>query len=65
MLKTVFIECHMELRMISLIHSFISATNKQLICFKILKFTLKYMTNAPACFGLTKPSTGSLKSVLR
>jgi len=47
------------------IHSFISPTNAQPICFKILKFTLKYTINAPSCFGLTKPSSGSLQSVLR
>jgi hypothetical protein len=47
------------------IQSFISLTNAQLICFKILKFTLKYTINAPTCFGLTKPSSGSLQSVLR
>jgi hypothetical protein len=33
------------------IHSFITPTNAQLICFKRLKFTLKYITNAPTCFG--------------
>jgi len=44
---------------------FISLTNAQLICFKILKFTLKYTTKAFTCFGLTKPSSGSLQSVLR
>jgi len=47
------------------IQSFISPTNAQLICFKILKFTLKYTVNASTCFGLTKPSSGSLQSVLR
>jgi hypothetical protein len=47
------------------IQSFINPTNAQLICYKILKFTLKYTTNAPTCFGLTKPSSGSLQSVLR
>ena len=47
------------------IQSFISPTNAQPICFKILKFTLKYTINAPTCFGLTKPSSGSLHSVLR
>ena len=50
---------------IKVIHSFISPTNAQLICFKILKFTLKYTINAPTCFGLTKPSSGSLQFVLR
>ena len=30
---------------------FISLTNAQLICFKILKFALKYTINAPTCFG--------------
>ena len=44
---------------------FISPTNAQPICFKILKFILKYTINAPTCFGLTKPSSGSLQSVLR
>jgi len=47
------------------IQSFISPTDAQPICFKILKFTLKYTINAPTCFGLTKPSSGSLQSVLR
>jgi len=47
------------------IRSFINPTNAQLICFKILKFALKYITIAPTCFGLTKPSLGSLQSVLR
>ena len=47
------------------IQSFISPTNAQLICFKILKFPLKYTINASTCFGLTKPSSGSLQSVLR
>ena len=47
------------------IQSFISPTNAQPICFKILKFTLKYTINDPTCFGLTKPSSGSLQSVLR
>jgi hypothetical protein len=42
------------------IQSFISSTNAQLIYFKILKFT----TIAPTCFGLTKPSSGSLQFVL-
>jgi len=45
--------------------SFISPTNAQLNCFKILKFTLKFTINAPSCFGLAKPSSGSLQSVLR
>jgi len=31
----------------------------------MLKFTLKIAINAPTCFGLTKPSSGSLQSVLR
>ena len=44
--------------------SFISPTNAQLNCFKILKFTLKFTINAPTCFGLIKPSSGSLQSVL-
>jgi len=48
-----------------LILSFISPTNAQLICFKVLKFTLKYTIDAPTCFGLTKPSSGSLQPVLR
>jgi len=30
-----------------LIQSFISPTNAKYICFKTLKFTLKYITNAP------------------
>jgi len=37
------------------IQSFISPTNAQLICVKILKFTLKYTINAPTCSDLTKP----------
>jgi len=39
------------------IHSFISPTNAKPICFKILKFTLKYIINAATCFGdgLVKP----------
>jgi hypothetical protein len=41
------------------IQSFISPTNAQLICFKILKFTLKYTINAVTCKvpddGLVKP----------
>jgi hypothetical protein len=44
------------------IQSFISPTNAQSFCFKILKFTLKYTINAPTCFGLTKPSSASLQS---
>jgi len=49
------------------LQSFISPTNAQLICFKILKFTLKrtILLNAATCFGLTKPSLGCLQSVLR
>jgi len=47
------------------IQSFISPTNAQPICFKILRFTLKYTINAPTCYGLTKPSSGSLQYVLR
>jgi hypothetical protein len=46
------------------IQSFINPTNAQLICFKILNFTLKYTINAPTGFGLAKPSSGSLQSVL-
>ena len=46
------------------IQSSISPINAQPICFKILKFTLKYIKNAPTCFGLTEPSSGSLQSVL-
>jgi hypothetical protein len=30
---------------------FITPTNAQLICFETLKFNLKYITNAPTCFG--------------
>ena len=44
---------------------FISPFNAKLICFKILKFTLKYTINVSTCFGLTKPSSGSVQSVLR
>jgi len=47
------------------IQAFISPTNAQQICLKILKFTLKYTINAPTYFGLTKPPSGSLQSVLR
>ena len=46
------------------IQSFIIPTIAQPVCFKILKFTLKYTINAPTCFGLSKPSSGSLQSVL-
>jgi len=53
------------LNTVNIIQSFISPNNAQLICFQILKFTLKYIINAPICFGLTKPSSGSLESVLR
>jgi hypothetical protein len=49
----------------NVIQSFISPNNAQLICFKILKFTLKCTINAPTWFGLTKPSSGSPQSVLR
>jgi len=47
------------------IKAFISPTNAQLNCFKILKFTVRFTINAPTCFGLTKPSSGSLQYVLR
>jgi len=47
------------------IQSFISPTNAQLICFKILKLTLKCTINTSTCFGLTKQSAGNLQSVLR
>jgi len=47
------------------IKSFVCPTNAQLNCFKMLKFTLRFTMNAPTCFGLTKPSSGSLQSVLR
>jgi len=47
------------------IHSSVSQINAQPFCFKILKFTLKCAINAPTCFDLTKPSSGSLQSVLR
>jgi hypothetical protein len=47
------------------IKSFICPTNAHLNCFKILKFTLKITINAPTCFGLTTPSSGSLQCVLR
>jgi nucleoside phosphorylase len=40
---------------LDIIKSFISPTNAQLVCFKILKLTLKFTINAPTCFGLTKP----------
>jgi hypothetical protein len=47
------------------IKSFICPTNAQLNWFKVLKFTLRFTINALTCFGLTKPSSGSLQSVLR
>jgi hypothetical protein len=47
------------------IQSFTSPTNAQPICLKILKFTLIYTINVATCFGLTKPSSGNLQSVLR
>jgi len=31
----------------------------------LTKFTFIYKINDPTCFGLTKPSSGSLQSVLR
>jgi len=31
----------------------------------MLKFILRFTINAPTCFGLTKPSSGILQSVLR
>jgi len=40
---------------LDVIKSFISPTNTQLNCFKILKFTLRFTINAATCFGLTKP----------
>jgi hypothetical protein len=36
---------------------FIWPANAQLNCFIILKFTLRFTTNTPTCFGLTKPSS--------
>jgi hypothetical protein len=48
-----------------IIKSFICPTNAYLNCFKMVKFTLKITINAPTCFGLTKPSSGSLRCVLR
>jgi len=47
------------------IKSLICPTNAHLNSFKMLKFTLKFTINAPTCFGLTKPSSGSLRCVLR
>jgi hypothetical protein len=47
------------------IKSFICPNNAQLNCFEFLKFTLKFTINAHTYFGLTKPSSESLKSVLR
>ena len=47
------------------IKSFIFPPNAQLICFKILKFSLRFTINAATCFGLTKPSSGSIQCVLR
>jgi hypothetical protein len=44
--------------------SFIHPTNAQLNFFKMLKFTLRFIINAPTCFSLTKPSSGSLQSEL-
>ena len=46
-------------------NAFIRPTNEQLNFFKILKFTFRFTINPPTCFGLTKPSSGSLQSVLR
>jgi hypothetical protein len=47
------------------IKSFISPTNAHLNCFKMLKSILNITINVSTCFGLTKPSSGSLQSVLR
>jgi hypothetical protein len=47
------------------IKSFIRPTNAQLNCFEILKFALRFIINAPTCFGLNKHSSGSLQNVLR
>jgi hypothetical protein len=47
------------------IKSFICSTNAHLNCFKMLKFTLKITINAHTYFGSTKPSSGSLRCVLR
>ena len=47
------------------IKSFICPTNAQLNCFKMLKLTVRFVINAPTCFGLKKkPLSGSLQSVL-
>jgi len=48
---------------LDVIESFIRPTNAQLNFFKILKFTLRFIINAPTCFSLTKPSSGNLQSV--
>ena len=48
-----------------IIKSFICPTNAHLNCIKTLKFTLKITINAPTYFGLTKPPSGNLRSVLR
>jgi len=45
--------------------AFICPTNVHVNWFKLLKFVLKITINAPTCFGLTKPSSGSLRCVLR
>jgi len=47
------------------IKSFICPTNTQFSYFKMLKFTLRFIINTPTCFGLTKPSSGSLQPLLR
>ena len=47
------------------IKSFICPTNAHINCFKMLKFTLKIAINARTCFGLTKPSSWSLRCVIR
>jgi hypothetical protein len=47
------------------IKSFICPTNAKLNCFNMLQFTLKCTVNALKSFGLTKPLSGSLQSVLR
>ena len=57
--------CNVQIIFLAMLNqSFISPTNAQLICFKMLKSTLKYAINSSTCFGLTKPSSGSLQSVL-
>jgi hypothetical protein len=58
-------QCRFSLKRAYFIKSFICPNNAHLNWFKMLKFTLKFTINYPTCFGLTKPSSGSLRCVLR